>query len=83
MNNQLKDQLISKHFAYIKLISDIITEGIQEGSLKDGSAEDLSTALVGMMNVFSFNWIYNQQQDALRAKAPTIVNLFLNGATRT
>ena len=83
MNNQLKDQLISKHFAYIKLISDIITEGIQEGLLKDGPADDLSTALVGMMNVFSFNWIYNQQQDALREKAPTIVNLFLNGATRT
>ena len=83
MNNQLKDQLISKHFAYIKLISDIITEGIQEGLLKDGPADDLSTALVGMMNVFSFNWIYNQQQDALREKAPTIVNLFLNGATQT
>ena len=83
MNNQLKDQLISKHFAYIKLISDIITEGIQEGLLKDGPADDLSTALVGMMNVFSFNWIYNQQQDALREKATTIVNLFLNGATQT
>jgi AcrR family transcriptional regulator len=83
MNNQLKDQLISKHFAYITLISDIITEGIQEGLLKDESADDLSTALVGMMNVFSFNWIYNQQQDALREKAPTIVNLFLNGAAQT
>jgi hypothetical protein len=83
MNNQLKDQLISKHFAYIKLISDIIAEGIQEGVLKDGPADDLSTALVGMMNIFSFNWIYNQQQDALREKAPTIVSLFLNGATQT
>jgi AcrR family transcriptional regulator len=80
MNNQLKDQLISKHFSYIKLISDIIAEGIQEGLLKDGPADDLSTALVGMMNIFSFNWIYNQQQDALREKAPTIVYLFLNGA---
>ena len=83
MNNQLKDQLIRKHFAYIKLISDIITEGIREGLLKEGHADDLSTALVGMMNIFSFNWIYNQQQDALREKAPTIVNLFLNGATQT
>ena len=80
MNNQLKDQLIGKHFAYIKLISDIITEGTEEGLLKEGHAEDLSTALVGMMNIFSFNWIYNQQQDTLKAKASTIVNLFLNGA---
>ena len=83
MNNQLKDQLISKHFAYIKLISDIITEGIQEGLVKEVPADDLSTALVGMMNIFSFNWIYNQQQDALRTKAPTIVNLFLHGAAQT
>ena len=83
MNNQLKDQLIGKHFAYIKLISDIITEGIQEGLLREWHPDDLSTALVGMMNIFSFNWIYNQQQDALKAKAPTIVNLFFHGATWT
>jgi AcrR family transcriptional regulator len=83
MEHKLKDQLINKHFAYIKLISDVITEGLQEGVFKEGNANDLSTALVGMMNIFSFNWIYNQQQDSLRAKVPIIVNLFLNGATRT
>jgi AcrR family transcriptional regulator len=82
MNNRLKDQLVAKHFAYIKLISDTIKEGFQEGVLKKGDADDLSTALVGMMNIFSFNWIYNQQQDSLKAKAPIIVNLFLNGAIR-
>lgn len=83
MNNRLKDQLITKHFAYIKLISDTIKEGFQEGVLRKGNADDLSTALVGMMNIFSFNWIYNQQQDSLKAKAPIIVNLFLHGAIRT
>ena len=80
MNNQLQDQLISKHFAYIKLISDVITEGVKEGLLKEGHADDLSTALVGMMNIFAFNWIYNQPEISLKTKAPTIVNIFLNGA---
>jgi hypothetical protein len=80
MNNQLQDQLISKHFAYIKLISDVIAEGVKEGFLKEGHADDLSTALVGMMNIFAFNWIYNQHEDSLKTKVPTIVNLFLNGA---
>ncbi|MCK5254567.1 MAG: helix-turn-helix transcriptional regulator [Deltaproteobacteria bacterium] len=83
MNHNLKDQLITKHFAYSKLIGDVIKEGLQEGVLKEGNADDLSTALLGMMNIFSFNWIYNQQQDSLRTKAPIIVDLFLNGATRT
>ncbi len=83
MNHNLKDQLITKHFAYSKLISDVINKGLQEGVLKEGNADDLSTALLGMMNIFSFNWIYNQQQDSLREKAPIIVNLFLNGATWT
>jgi AcrR family transcriptional regulator len=83
MNHNLKDQLITKHFAYSKLISDVINEGLQERVLKEGNADDLSTALLGMMNIFSFNWIYNQQQDSLREKASIIVNLFLNGATRT
>ncbi len=83
MNHNLKDQLITKHFAYSKLISDVIKEGLQERVLKEGNADDLSTALLGMMNIFSFNWMYNQQQDSLREKASIIVNLFLNGATRT
>jgi hypothetical protein len=80
MNNQLKDQLIGKHFAYIQLISDVIKKGFKEGVLKKGNADDLSTALVGMMNIFSFNWIYNHQQESLSSKVPTIVNLFLEGA---
>ena len=83
MNHNLKDQLITKHFAYSKLISDVIKEGLQERVLKEGNADDLSTALLGMMNIFSFNWIYSQQQDSLKEKASIIVNLFLNGATRT
>lgn len=82
MNNRLKDQLIAKHFAYIKLISDTIQEGFHEGVIKKDHADDLSTALVGMMNIFSFNWIYNQQQDSLKSKASMVVNLFLHGATR-
>ena len=80
MNNQLKDQLVGKHFTYIQLISDVIKEGFKEGVLKQGNADDLSTALVGMMNIFSFNWIYNRQQESLARKVPTIVNLFLDGA---
>lgn len=83
MENELKEQLIKKHFAYISIISGVLKEGITKGELKEGNAEDLSSALVGMMNVFSFNWLLNQQQDSLIAKVPVVVNLFLNGATRT
>jgi len=61
----------------------VIKEGLHEEVLKEGNADDLSIALLGMMNIFSFNWIYNQQQDSLREKTPIIVDLFLNGATRT
>lgn len=82
MHNRLKDQLIKKHFAYIKLISGVIREGFREGVLRAGNADDLSTALVGMMNIFSFNWIYNRQQESLAGKVPTIVTLFLDGARR-
>jgi len=83
MENKLKEQLINRHFAYIKLISNIIKEGINAGVLKEGNSDDLSSALYGMMNILSFNWILNQQQDSLRAKTPLIINLFLNGTRRT
>ena len=80
MDNKLKDQLILKHFAYIKLISDVIGEGLNEGTLKNGNADDLSTALVGLMNVFSFNWMFNREKEALTTKASIIIQFFLEGA---
>jgi AcrR family transcriptional regulator len=83
MENKLKKQFITKHFAYMKLISDVIKQGLHKGVLKDGNVDDLSSALLGMMNIFAFNWIFNQQQKSLREKAPVIVNLFLHGSTRT
>jgi len=83
IENEFKEQLINKHFAYISIISGVLKEGIANGELKEGNADDLSSALVGMMNVFSFNWLLNRQKDSLKVKVPVVVNLFLNGATRT
>ncbi len=83
MENKLKQDLISKHFAYIKLISDVITGGVQDGVLIKRNAKDLSTALVGMLNVFSFNWVLNKQKQPLRKKSDLILNLFLHGAGKT
>ena len=83
MEHELKEQLIKKHFAYINIISGVLKEGIAKRELTEVNAEDLSSALVGMMNVFSFNWLLNQQQNSLISKVPVVVNLFLNGATRT
>jgi len=82
MENKLKEQLIDKHFAYVKLTGNIIKEGIHEGVLKEGNAHDLSSALLGIINVFSFNWILNQQQDSLKNKSSLVLNIFLNGAIR-
>lgn len=83
MKNKLKKQLIAKHFDYMKLISDIIKAGLQEDVLQDGNADDLAAALVGMINIFSFNYIFNHQRKSLRGRAPIIINLFLHGAART
>ncbi len=79
LENKLREQLILKHFAYIKLMSDVIKEGMKEGIFKKGNPDDYSSTLSGMMNIFSFNWILNQQKDALKAKATFIINLFLHG----
>jgi len=79
MEAKLKDELLQKHFSYINLIGGVIKEGMQKGIIKPGNIEDFSSALVGMMNVFAFNWIFNRQQSSLTDKAPAIVNLFLRG----
>lgn len=79
MEARLKEQLIAKHFRYLHLISTVVKGGIREGVLQEGSVDDFSAALVGMMNLFAFNWILNRQKDSLRAKASTILSLFLHG----
>jgi AcrR family transcriptional regulator len=79
MEDRLKDELLSKHFSYIELISGVVKQGMREGVIKQGNIEDFSSALVGMMNVFSFNWIFDRQRASLKDKAPVIVNLFLRG----
>lgn len=79
MEDRLKDELLKKHFSYIDLISGVIRQGMEEGDIRVGNVEDFSSALVGMMNVFSFNWIFNRQQSSLTVKAPVIVHLFLRG----
>ncbi len=79
MEDRLKDELLKKHFSYIDLISGVIRQGMEEGDIRVGNVEDFSSALVGMMNVFSFNWIFNRQRASLKEKAPVIVNLFLRG----
>jgi len=79
MEARLKEQLIAKHFSYIRLIGTVVEEGIREGVLQEGTVDDYSAALVGMMNLFAFNWILNRQEDSLRTKGAVIINLFLHG----
>lgn len=79
MEDRLKDELLKKHFSYIALISGVVKQGMKEGVIQQGNIQDFSSALVGMMNVFAFNWIFNRQRASLKDKAPVIVNLFLRG----
>jgi AcrR family transcriptional regulator len=83
LEHNLKEQLIAKHFGYIKIISNVVKQGIHEGTLMECDPDDLSAALIGMMNVFSFNWILNKQQGPLKEKSNMIVKLFLSGALKT
>ncbi len=76
MEDRLKEELLKKHFSYIDLISMVVRQDMEEGVIRVGNVQDFSSALVGMMNVFSFNWIFNRQQSSLTKKAPVIVNLF-------
>jgi len=82
LEHNLKEQLFAKHFAYIEIISNVVKEGMHEGTLMESNPDDLSAALIGMMNVFSFNWILNKQQESLKEKSSIIVKLFLSGAIK-
>lgn len=68
-----------KMLAYIRLLAQVMKQGIQEGTLKPKNPMDLAHALVGIVNSFVFEWLITPRPYPLLSKVETVLDIFFGG----
>jgi AcrR family transcriptional regulator len=69
-----------KMVAYIKILAQVIKEGVKEGEFKPMNPMDLAHALVGIVNSFVFEWLISPHPYPLISKMDTVLEIFWRGA---
>jgi TetR/AcrR family transcriptional regulator len=72
-----------KMVTYIKILAQVIKEGMREGEFKSMDSMDLAHALVGIVNSFVFEWLISRESYPLTSKLEMILEIFLDGVQRT
>ena len=72
----------AKMIAYIKVLSQVMEQGIREGELKAMDPMDLAHALVGIVNSFMFEWLISPKPYSLVSKGDVALEIFLKGTQR-
>jgi AcrR family transcriptional regulator len=69
-----------KMIAYIKVLAQVMKQGIETGEFKPMNPMDLAHVLVGIFNSFVFEWLISPEPYPLNSKMDTILEMFLRGA---
>jgi TetR/AcrR family transcriptional regulator len=78
----LAEELKKKYLKTIGIVERVMKKAIQKGDLQPLNSQDLSYALVGIMNSFAQHSILFPQPGDLLSKVPFIQGLFLEGTLR-
>jgi len=71
-----------KMVTYIKILAQVIKEGMRRGEFKSMDPMDLAHALVGIFNSFVFEWLISREPYPLTSKSEMILEIFLDGVQR-
>ena len=72
----------NKMVAYIKILAQVIREGVKGGEFKPIDPMDSAHALVGIVNSFVFEWLISPKPYPLISKMDTVLEIFLRGTQR-
>jgi len=67
--------------SYRAAFTELVQIGIREGTLRLDAPEFYSTALVGLIDAFGYQWLTNPGKESLRSQVDRIVDLFMLGAS--
>ena len=80
IKDDLGKAIYKKMVAYIKILSEVLKQGVKEGEFKSMSSLDLAHALVGIVNSLVFEWLISSKPYSLNSKVDNILEIFLRGA---
>jgi TetR/AcrR family fatty acid metabolism transcriptional regulator len=83
MKDELGKGIHDKMVAYIRILTQVMKEGMKEGEFKLMDPTDLAHALVGIVNSFIFEWLISPRPYSLVSKTNVALEIFLKGAQRT
>ena len=82
MKDDLGKGIHDKMVAYIRILAQVIREGIEEGEFKSIDPMDAAHALVGIVNTFVFEWLISPEPYPLISKMEAVLEIFLRGTER-
>lgn len=82
IKDDLGKKIHGKMLAYIRLLAQVMKQGVKEGTLKPMDAIDLAHALVGIVNSFIFEWLMAPHAYPLVSKVDTVLDIFFSGAQK-
>ncbi len=80
VKDRLKKHMLQSFHASVSLLQNFIEEGQDQGILKDFSSLTLTKALRGLMDEFTFHWVFTGAEGSLSEETQNIIDLFLHGA---
>ncbi len=82
VKEDLGKRIHEKMVSYIRLLAQVMKQGIKEGIFKPKDPMDLAHALVGIVNSFVFEWLIAPRPYPLLSKVDTVLDIFLRGVQR-
>jgi len=82
IKDEFRKRMMQKHLKYTNIVARIIQRGIEEKVFKPLEPRKVASALIGIVNGFTFQWLRNAQGESLVSNAGLIIELFMEGARR-
>jgi AcrR family transcriptional regulator len=82
IKDELGKGIYDKMVAYIKILAQVMKQGIEAGEFKSKDPVDLAHALVGIVNSFVFEWMISPKPYPLNSKMDTVLEIFWRGTQR-
>ncbi len=78
-NDSLKEKIVADYLGHVGFIEAIVRKGIADGHLRRLPSRSMAFTLAGMINAFTFSWMYTQGRESLSSKAGLLVDIYLQG----
>jgi AcrR family transcriptional regulator len=82
IKDEFRKRMMQKHLKYTNIVARIIQRGIEEKVFKPLEPRKVASALIGIVNGFTFQWLRNAQGESLVPNAGLIMELFLEGVLK-